>query len=87
MASAPRKRHLSSEQRRALELLASSPHGATEELLAYGHGFSRRMLAGLVSTGLAIVQRRVIMAGDTPIEIGKVMITAAGRDALQRGLP
>jgi hypothetical protein len=56
-------------------------------MLAYGHGFSRRMLAGLVSTGLAIVQRRVIMAGDTPIEIGKVMITAAGRDALQRGLP
>ena len=87
MAKSPRKRRLRSEQRRALELLASSPHGATEEMLAYGHGFSRWMLAGLVSTGLAIVQRRVIMAGDTPIEIGKVMITAAGRDALQRGLP
>jgi len=56
-------------------------------MLAYGHGFGRWMLAGLVSTGLAIVQRRVIMAGDTPIEIGKVMITAAGRDALQRGFP
>jgi hypothetical protein len=79
MASAPRKRHLSSEQRRALELLASSPHGATEELLAYGHGFSRRMVAGLVLVGLATVRRRVIMAGDTPVEVGKVMITEVGR--------
>src|SRR5260370_31526263 len=78
MASAPRKRRLSSGQRQALELLASSPHGATEELLAYGHGFSRRMLAGLVLTGLATVRRRVIMAGDTPVEVGKVMITVAG---------
>src|SRR6266446_1463776 len=82
MASAPRKRRLGSEQRRALELLASSPHGATEELLAYGHGFSRRMVAGLVLAGLATVQRRVIMAGDTLVEVGKVMITEAGRNAL-----
>jgi hypothetical protein len=84
MASSPRKRRLSSEQHRALELLASNPHGATEELLAYGHGFTRRMLARLVRAGLATVQRRVIVAGDTPVEVGKVMITAAGRVALER---
>ncbi len=84
MASPPRKRRLSSEQQRALELLASNPHGATEELLAYGHGFTRRMLARLVRAGLATVQRRVIVAGDTPVEVGKVMITAAGRVALER---
>jgi hypothetical protein len=83
MASPPCKRHLSSEQRRALELLAGSPHGATEELLAYGHGFTRRMLARLVRAGLATVQRRVIVAGDTPVEVGKVMITDAGRSAIQ----
>ena len=83
MASPPRKRRLSSEQRRALELLAGSPHGATEELLAYGHGFTRRMLAGLVRAGLATVQRRVIMAGDTPVEVGKAMITDAGRRAIE----
>ena len=82
MAKSPRKRRLRSEQRRALELLASSPHGATEEMLAYGHGFSRRMVAGLVLAGLATVRRRVIMASDTPVEVGKVMITGAGRDAL-----
>ncbi len=39
---------LNAEQRRALELLASSRHGANEELLVLGHGFSCRMLAGLV---------------------------------------
>jgi hypothetical protein len=66
-----------------LELLAGSPHGATEELLIYGHGFSRRMLAGLLTAGLTTVQRRVIMAGDTPVEVGKVMITAAGRRAIE----
>jgi hypothetical protein len=66
-----------------LELLAGSPHGATEELLAYGHGFTRRMLARLVRAGLATVQRRVIVAGDTPVEVGKVMITDAGRSAIQ----
>jgi hypothetical protein len=83
MASPSCKRRLSSEQRRALELLAGSPHGATEELLAYGHGFTRRMLARLVRAGLATVQRRVIVAGDTPVEVGKVMITDAGRSAIQ----
>jgi len=83
MASLPRKRRLSSEQRRALGLLASNPHGATEELLAYGYGFTRRMLARLVRAGLATVQRRVIVAGDTPVEVGKVMITDAGRRAIK----
>jgi hypothetical protein len=41
-------------------------HGAAEELLAYGHGSSRRMFANLVRAALATVQRRVIMAGDRP---------------------
>jgi hypothetical protein len=83
MASPARKRRLSSEQRRALELLASNPHGATEELLGYGHGFTMRMLARLVRAGLATVQRRVIVAGDTLVEVGKVMITDAGRRAIE----
>jgi hypothetical protein len=85
MSSPSRKRRLGPEQRRALELLAGSPHGATEEMLIHGHGFSRRMLAGLVRAGLATVQRRVIMAGDTPVEVGKVRITAEGRRALAGG--
>jgi hypothetical protein len=83
MASPSRKRRLSPEQRRALKLLAGSPHGVTEELFVYGHGFSRRMLAGLVRVALATVRRRVIMAGDAPVEVGKIMITAAGRRAIE----
>jgi hypothetical protein len=83
MGKPPRKHRLSPEQRRALELLASSPHGATEELLAYGHGFSRPMLVGLVRAGLATARRGIIMAGDTPVEVGKVMITVAGRRAIE----
>ena len=82
MSSSSRKRRLGPEQRRALELLAGGPHGATEEMLIHGHGFSRRMLASLVRAGLAIVERRVIMAGDSLVEVGKARITAAGRRAL-----
>jgi hypothetical protein len=29
------------------------------------------------------VRRRIIMAGDTPVEVGKVMITDAGRRAIE----
>jgi hypothetical protein len=83
MSSSPRKRRLGPEQRRVLELLAGNPHGVTEELLMYGHGFSWRMVARVVRARLATVQRRVIMAGDMPVEIGKVTITAAGRRALE----
>ena len=37
--------HLSAEQREALELLASDPQGATEELLVLAHGFDGDMIA------------------------------------------
>ena len=36
MGKFPVKRRLSPEERRALELLASNPNGATEELLVHG---------------------------------------------------
>ena len=68
MASPPLKRRLGPERRRALKLLARNPHGATEEMLIYGHGLTRRMLTGLVRPGLATAERRVIMAGETLVE-------------------
>jgi hypothetical protein len=74
MAKPPRKRRLSPNARRALELLASSPHGATEETLVFAYRISRHVLGGLVRSGLATVRRRVIMAGDTPVEVGEVSI-------------
>ena len=59
---------LNAEQRRALELLASGRHGANEELLVLGRGFSR-MLAGLVRAGLAAAEREVVKAGGKTIEV------------------
>jgi hypothetical protein len=83
MAKSPRKRRLSPNARRALELLAGSPHGVTEELLVFGHRISRHVLGGLVRAGLATMHRRMIMAGEVPVEVGKVMITAAGRKVIE----
>ena len=42
--------------REALELLASDPQGATEELLVLAHGFDSDMIAGLVNAGLATAE-------------------------------
>ncbi len=67
-----RKRHLSPQPRRTLELLkllASSPHGATEALLVRDHGFDSDMVAGLVRAGLAIAERETIKAGAKPVEV------------------
>jgi hypothetical protein len=78
----PRKRRLSPEERHALELLASNPNGPTEELLVHGHGFTRRMLTGLVDAGFAIGRRESVKAGARAFEVVRVMITDAGRRAL-----
>lgn len=56
MPAPPRKRHLGAEQRRALQLLASSPFGASEVMM-FANGFTRQMLARLIHTGLATTQR------------------------------
>jgi hypothetical protein len=45
-------RDLTDDQRRALVMLAGSPHGCTESILR-AHGFSVGLLAGLLRTGLA----------------------------------
>jgi hypothetical protein len=72
----------SSKQRRALTLLASSRHGANEDLLIRGHGVSRGVLASLVRRRLIATQREVVMAGATPVEVVRIRITAAGRRAI-----
>jgi hypothetical protein len=66
-----------------LELLATSPHGATEALLVRAHGFSSDMIAGLVRAGLATAQRETMKAGAKPVEVVRVRITDAGREALK----
>jgi hypothetical protein len=80
MPAPPRKRRLGAQQRRALQLLASSPFGASEAMM-FANGFTRRMLARLIRTGLAATQRENLKAGSQ--SIGRVRITEAGRRALE----
>jgi hypothetical protein len=86
MTSASPKRHLRSEQRRALELLARDQRGATGHLLMIAHGFELKMLAGLVHEGLAEAKvGESVKAGGKMIEVVHFWITDAGRDALGAG--
>ena len=71
------------ERRRMLKLLARSRHGANEELLVLGHGFSRRMLAGIVRRKLAAAEREVVKAGGKTIEVVRARMMEAGRRALE----
>ena len=66
-------------------MVAGSPHGVTEDLLALAHGFNSDMIAGLVRTGLATAQRETIQAGGTTTEVVRIRITEAGRQALETG--
>ena len=77
------ERRLTAEQREALELLASDPQGATEELLVLLLGFDSDMIAGLVNNGLAMARRENMKAGDRAIEVVRIMITGVGRRALE----
>src|SRR5258708_37886352 len=82
MAVLPRNR-LSPEWRQALQMLASRPRGATEEVLVLGHGFSRDMLAMLLLAGLATVVTETLRADCPTINGERVMITAAARRAVE----
>jgi hypothetical protein len=52
-------RGMSGEQRRALDMLAGSPHGSTEGTLR-AHGFTVRLLAGIVRAGLAVAGAEIV---------------------------
>jgi len=82
MATPPRKRHLTPKARRALELLARASHGASAERML-AHGFTRRMLTGLVRSGLALRYGMPLRVSGRTIEVTYVMITAAGRMAIE----
>jgi hypothetical protein len=71
-------------RRRALELLASSRHDVNAELLVHGHGVSQRVLADIVRVGLAASERRVMKVGGKTIEVVWLLITAAGRRAIEK---
>ena len=76
-------RRLTTEQREALELLASDPQGATEQLLVVAHGFESDMIAWLVRSGLATATRESMKAGGKTVEVVRIRITTAGRRAIE----
>jgi hypothetical protein len=83
MVAPPQKHRLSAPRRRALELLANSPSGATQELLVVVHGIGRDTIAGLVRAGLATARIETVNAGSKPIKVRRYRITNAGRLALE----
>jgi hypothetical protein len=62
-------------------MIASRPLGATERLML-ARGFSRRLLLGLVKQRLAILTYKMARPDGTILGVGKMQITAAGRNAL-----
>jgi hypothetical protein len=81
MAVRPRSRDLNSEQRHALEILAGSPHGCTEETLR-AHGFTVRLLARIVRDGFAVAKPAIVKAGGRTLSMLRLTITDSGRQAL-----
>jgi hypothetical protein len=69
------------DRRRALELLAGSRDGMTEAMLA-AHGFRVKQMVELVRTGLAAAYSQRVIVGRRTIEIARMKITEAGRQAL-----
>lgn len=57
MAVSPQKHSLSPRRRRALELPANSPNGATRDSLVQAHGITRDIIAGLVRAALELYAR------------------------------
>jgi hypothetical protein len=78
-----RRPSLTPERRRVLELLASSRHGVSAELLVHGYGLSRRILASIVRAGLAAAKHEVVMAGGKRVEVIRIRITNDGRRVLE----
>ena len=83
IATVPRREPSLSKEQRHATLLASIPHGITEDLLTLAHGFDRAMIAGLVDTGLATAQRENV-SGRATIEVVRIRISDAGRRAIER---
>jgi hypothetical protein len=76
-----RKRRVTLEQRRALQLLACSPFGAAEAIMLT-HGFTRGTLAGLVRVRLATTEQRETVKTDGQ-SVGRVRTTEAGRRVIE----
>jgi hypothetical protein len=78
--SEDRARAVSSDQRRALRVLAGSAHGCTQAIML-ARGFEHALLDDLVLRGLVAAEQRAMCAGRWPIKVTWLMITEAGQRA------
>jgi hypothetical protein len=72
---------MTADERRLLEMLAGSPDGTTDALLT-AHGFKLDVLISVVSAELATATAERVCASGKPVEVTRVRITNAGRQAL-----
>jgi hypothetical protein len=70
-------------RRRALELLAASRDGVSEAIMI-AHGFTVAQMVELVRAGLASATHERVVAGRRAMQITRVRITDAGRQALAK---
>jgi hypothetical protein len=78
----PARRIAKPDRRRALELLASSPHEGCTEAVMLAHGFTIPQLVDLVRAGLATATPTRVKAGRERMEIATLRISDAGHKAL-----
>jgi hypothetical protein len=72
---------LNADRRRAIALLANSAGGCTEAVMQ-AHGFAPTLIGGLIRAGLATAKADWIVAGGRSLEVRRLQITDAGRQAL-----
>jgi hypothetical protein len=77
------KPRLKTEWYKALRLLARSPRGASEDLLALAHGFSRETMAMLTRAGLATVVTETLKVEGRTFTVERLRITDVGRRAIR----
>jgi hypothetical protein len=73
---------LNAEHRRALAMLATPGHNGATRPFLIAHGFGGATFSALVNRGFVTLTAEKIRADGKTIDVSKVRITAAGRDAL-----
>jgi hypothetical protein len=76
------KRQVIPDWRPALELLARSADGCSQELL-FARGFTDATIRGLVDAGLVAATTKRVLAGQRNGDVTLLMITGRGRIALE----
>ena len=77
----PGKAWRDAEEKRALQLLAGTPHGYTKKTLR-AHGFRDGLLSRIVRAGLAVAKPEIVKADGRTLSLVRLTITDAGRQAL-----